>query len=81
MNELSMEYHFKRNDPRYKIMDLRGEELQAEIAKMRRHEIIEWLQWNDRNGIYTDTQSLRENGSVLTLEQGIEIMTRQIEEG
>ncbi|WP_457289626.1 hypothetical protein [Pedobacter sp. UYP24] len=71
---------WKLRDPRYKIMELKGDALQQEIAKMKRHEILEWLQWNDRNGIYTDEESMREFGNITSQEEGIEIMTRQIEE-
>lgn len=59
-------------------MDLRGDELMNEINNCSRETIINWLQWNDRNGIYTDEQSLKEFGKILSREEGIEIMTHQI---
>ena len=62
----------------YKIMDLSGDELINKINKCSRETIINWLQWNDRNGIYTDEQSLKEFGKILSREEGIEIMTLQI---
>ena len=65
---------------RYQIMYLRGEALQKEIATLMRHHIIEWLQWNDANGIYTDEASMQEFGNIMSLDEGVEIMTRQIEE-
>jgi hypothetical protein len=64
---------------KYQIMNLCGEELKHEISKLTRNEIIVWLQWNDSNGIYNDEQSLQEVGNIMTLEEGIEIMLRQIE--
>ena len=64
---------------RYQIMELRGEAHQKEIAMLKRHHIIDWLQWNDPNGIYTDEASMQEFGNVMSIEEGIEIMTRQIE--
>jgi len=64
---------------RYQIMELRGEALQKEIATLNRHCIIDWLQWNDPNGIYTDEASMQEFGNAMSIEEGIEIMTRQIE--
>ena len=59
-------------------MDLRGDDLINEINSCSRETIINWLQWNDRNGNYTDEQSMKEFGNILSLEEVIEIMTRQI---
>lgn len=47
---------------------------------LSRKDIIEWLSWNDHNGIYDDERSLKELGNIMSREQGIEIMIRQIEE-
>ena len=70
----------KYSDWRYQIMDLRGDALQNEIDTLSRNDIIDWLQRNDPNGIYTDKQSIKELGFVMSREEGIEIMTRHIEE-
>ena len=56
-------------------------ELKAKIAGMSRYEIIGWLQWNDHNGVYSDSDSLREFGNVVSKEEGETIMLRQILEG
>ena len=80
MNVLNMTEYLKYRDPRYLIMNLRGNELQEAIAKLSRQDIIDWLQWNDRDGIYTDEQSLKEPGNIMSREEGVEIMTRMIEE-
>jgi|LUML01.1.fsa_nt_gb hypothetical protein len=52
---------------------------QAEIllARGTRQEIIGWLCWNDRNGIYRDHDLLEEGQSPLTLEECREILARQ----
>jgi hypothetical protein len=47
---------------------------------LSRQDIIEWLTWNDRNGIYSDEQSLKELGNIMSKEEGMEIMLRHIEE-
>jgi hypothetical protein len=47
---------------------------------MGRNDIIEWLAWNDPNGIYNDEQSLKELGNIMTRDEGLEIMIRQVEE-
>jgi len=64
----------------YRVLDLKGEELIDEINNLSRLEIIDWLQWNDPNGTYTDRCSLNEFGFIMSREEGVEIMTRQIEE-
>ncbi len=64
----------------YRIMELRDEELLKEIETCTLENIIEWLQWNDPNGIYTDELSRKEFGNVMSREEGMEIMIRQIEE-
>jgi chemotaxis protein CheY-P-specific phosphatase CheC len=48
--------------------------------KMSREDIIEWLSWNDPNGIYHDEQSLKELGNIMSLEEAKEILLRQVEE-
>jgi neutral trehalase len=44
-----------------------------------REEIIEWLIWNDGNGIYTDADSEAEGYAPLTLERGRELMRQILE--
>lgn len=65
-------------DSRYAVMDLPENEILAAVRAMPRKELIEWLCWNDRNGVYRDEDSLRELGNVMTKEEGEEIMFRQI---
>lgn len=50
------------------------------LNAMDRNDIIEWLAWNDPNGIYHDEQSLKELGNIMTRDEGLEIMIRQVEE-
>jgi hypothetical protein len=59
-------------------MELRGEALETELNSWSRLELIEWLCWNDRNGVYKDEESLQEFGNIVSKEEAIEIMTRQI---
>lgn len=70
----------KRNHPYYRIMELRGEELSEKLQSSTRLELIDWLCWNDRNGVYSDEDSLREFGEILTKERAIEIITAMITE-
>ena len=68
----------KLKHPFYKLMELRGEALETELNSWSRLELIEWLCWNDRNGVYKDEESLQEFGNIVSKEEAIEIMTRQI---
>jgi hypothetical protein len=70
----------KLNHPYYKLMELRGDTLLSELNSWSRLDLIEWLCWNDRNGVYRDTESLQEFGNTVSKEEAIEIITRQITE-
>ncbi|MBL7560174.1 hypothetical protein JAO71_10205 [Olleya sp. YSTF-M6] len=59
-------------------MELDKEELLVELTSWSRLELIDWLCWNDKNGIYRDDESLSEVGVILDKEIAIEIMSRQI---
>lgn len=50
------------------------------VNAMSREDLIEWLSWNDPNGIYQDQQSLKELGNVMSRDEGMEILLRQVEE-
>jgi hypothetical protein len=70
----------KLKHPYYKLMELSGDALQSELNSLSREDLIEWLSWNDRNGVYKDEDSLKEFDNVLGKEEAIEIITRQITE-
>jgi hypothetical protein len=53
-------------------------ELRAELKNWSRQNLIDWLKWNDPNGVYDDKQSLAEMGNTMSYDEGIEIMVRQI---
>jgi hypothetical protein len=63
--------------PYLQVVEIPESELLILMAKLSRTDIIEWLMWNDRNGIYSDEASIREFGQVMTIEDAREIMTRQ----
>lgn len=68
----------KLNHPYYKLMELRGDLLETELNSWSRLDLIEWLCWNDRNGVYKDEDSLQEFGNTVSKEEAIEIISRQI---
>jgi hypothetical protein len=62
------------------LTDISDEKLLLLVNGMSREDIIEWLSWNDRNGIYDDEQSMKELGHIMSRSEGIEILIRQVEE-
>lgn len=50
-----------------------------EVVKMDRLQMIDVLEWNDRNGTYNDEDSISEGFDPLTKEECIEIIVRQFE--
>jgi len=70
----------KLKHPYYKLMELRGHELETVLNSWSRSDLIEWLYWNDRNGVYKDDELLKEFGNTVSKEEAIEIITRQITE-
>lgn len=64
----------------HSFSDLPSDEILLLMSDLSREDIIEWLSWNDHNGIYNDSQSLAELGNIMSREEGIEIMLRHIEE-
>ncbi len=62
------------------LTEISEENLILLVNAMTREDLIEWLNWNDPNGIYQDEQSLKELGNVMSLEEGIKILLRQVEE-
>jgi len=59
-------------------MELSKDKLQVELNSWTRGDLIDWLCWNDRNGIYRDEDSLPEIGVILDKTEAITIITRQI---
>jgi hypothetical protein len=75
-----MSTYLKYNLSFESLIDTPNEILAKFLKDASREEIIMWLSWNDRNGIYTDKESLKEFGIKMSKKEGIEIMKRQIEE-
>ena len=70
----------KYRHPYYTIMNLKGDILLNELNTWSRLDLIEWLSWNDGNGVYKDDESKSEIGAILRKEEAVEIMIRQITE-
>ena len=50
-----------------------------DLKTMSREDLIAWLQWNDRNGVYSDEDSELEGRDPVSREEALEIALRQIE--
>ena len=49
-----------------------------ELNSWTREDLISWLKWNDPNGIYNDQESLNELGAIMTYDEGVELLVKQI---
>ncbi|WP_254410976.1 hypothetical protein [Dyadobacter diqingensis] len=70
--------HFSIGLNYYEIMDLSHANLHSFLQLCSREEIIDWLRWNDPNGIYTDSLSMAEFDNIVSKKEGIEIIKRQL---
>lgn len=68
----------KLKHPYYKLMELQGADLENELNSWSRIDLIEWLCWNDRNGVYRDEDSLQEMGNTVSKEEAMSIIIKQI---
>ena len=50
-----------------------------EVKEMTREQLIKVLEWNDRNGVYNDEDSIREFGEVMSREEAEELVISQFE--
>ena len=69
--------NYKLKHPYYQVMELSKEKLQIELNSWSRLDLIDWLVWNDRNGVYKDEDSIREFNNVLSKTEAIIIITNQ----
>jgi hypothetical protein len=76
--EMNTDRYFSLGLTYYEIMDLDQNQLHKVLSLSEREEVILWLQWNDPNGLYLDKLSINEFGKVLSKEEAIEIVKRQI---
>jgi len=70
----------KKRHPYYQIMDFDGVDLLNELDCWSRLDILDWLQWNDPNGVYMDDDTYREAGHRIERHEALEIILRQITE-
>ncbi|TSD67632.1 hypothetical protein FFF34_009670 [Inquilinus sp. KBS0705] len=72
---------WKTNNYSYdKVVEIGKTELVLLLNGLSREDMIEWLMWNDPNGVYGDDQSMKEFGNVMSKDEGMEIILRQAED-
>lgn len=54
-----------------------NKELQTMLNCWTREQCIEWLCWNDKNGCYSDSQSIQEFGKIMSKKEATEIILNQ----
>ena len=64
--------------PNYMITFFDEPKLREELKGWCREDLIAWLKWNDPNGIYADQESLDEIGTIMTFQEGVEIIVKQV---
>ncbi len=68
----------QRKDWRYQLLDLKDKALFDRLSLMKRQELLQWLQWNDRNGIYTDYDCIRKGIPLFTKMHALATVYHQI---
>lgn len=61
----------------YRYLLMTEMELRNDLVKWSREDLINWLKWNDPNGIYEDKHSIKELGNILSFEEGVELIVKQ----
>jgi hypothetical protein len=46
---------------------------------MNREQLIDWLYWNDPNGVYRDEDSIREGMEILSYQEALDLYIKQKE--
>lgn len=59
-------------DPRYAVC------ASAAANESLRLQLIAWLEWNDRNGVYSDDACIAEGLPVMTIENGLDAIKYQL---
>jgi len=47
--------------------------------EMNREQLIDWLCWNDPNGVYRDEDSIREGMEILSYQEALDLYIKQKE--
>jgi hypothetical protein len=64
-------------NPNYRITFFDESKLREELRTWCREDLIAWLKWNDPNGIYEDQESLDELGTIMTHQEGVDLIIKQ----
>lgn len=75
-----MSFWKNNNYPYLRVTEISEDDLIILVNALTREDLIEWLMWNDPNGVYSDEQSLKEFNNRMSKAEAIEIFLRQAEE-
>mgnify|MGYP003657989653 FL=1 len=53
--------------------------LEPSVNIKNRESLINWLEWNDSNGCYSDTDSINEDMPILSLETALNLYFDQLQ--
>lgn len=67
-----------QRQPNYRLFFMDEPSLRQELQNWKREELITWLSWNDPNGVYRDDESMAELGNIMTYEEGIQLVVKQV---
>lgn len=51
-----------------------------QVKKWKRQNILNWLSWNDKNGIYQDKEAKQEGYKPMTKKEALDVITRIVTE-
>lgn len=52
--------------------------MSTDLESWTREELIDWLCWNDHNGVYRDEDSIQEFGNIMSKSEAIELIKNQL---
>ena len=52
--------------------------MSTDLKSWTREELIDWLCWNDHNGVYRDEDSIQEFGNTMSKSEAIELIKNQL---
>jgi N-acetylmuramoyl-L-alanine amidase CwlA len=76
--DINEKINLTKRHPNYRLMFLSSQQLVDELSNWKRDDIIEWLKWNDPNGIYRDEESLAEMGNIMTYDEAVKLIMKQV---
>jgi hypothetical protein len=71
-------FESQQKDWRYQLLNLKDKVLFDRLTLMKRQELLEWLEWNDCNGLYADHNRIRNGLPLFTRQQAFATVYHRI---